>query len=347
MSGFIVKDVAALLDPVTRQIVGYLDADGKERPFDAAAMQSVVGAESMPGNRYITLREQRARDLRNAQQFPGPTLVFKFDEGTGSNVYEANSQRYAALSSGGTVTWDAQRGVLFNGNGAFQFASPSTSLIDAQAGQICDLSTLQVGEEITVALVYSHGIGISGSHVLMYYGVSGDATYGGWGLHVTLRGKLVWRHRAVGSAGETTTSLSNRDPENTAANNTLTAAVISIRLNPTNTEFFEIAYADRPLLASAEVNSRGFSIINPLVKGDSSGTSAAKQGTLGTLTFGARPNASYTGLASFAGASGAFVGLRFLALQRQAWVPGRFHRILQDLAADYSGNVPAGLFVEP
>lgn len=321
----------------------------QQGPLSAAQAAALLplAQESLPGNLYATRREQRARELRAAMQYPAPTMVFRFDECVGSNVYEQNSQRYAALSAGATCTWDAQRGVLFNGNGGFQFASPSDSKIATQAGQICDLSTLQVGQEIVVALIYSHGIGISGAHTLMYYGVSGDAVSGGWGLHVTSKGKLVWRHRAVGSAGETTTALSNRDPENDAANNTLTAACLAIRLCPDNTEFFEIAYADRPLLAGAPVNSRGFAVVNPLVKGDASGTGAAKKSALGTLTFGARPNASYTGLVSPAGAGGAFCGLRLLALQRRPWTPGLYHAVLKDMAADYSGAPPLSLFMEP
>lgn len=307
---------------------------------DVDAIQ--YGFETLPGNAYAERRLQRAAQLRNAKQFPGPTLVFDFNEATGSTIYDKMSQRPAVLNAG-SVAWTSSRGVLFNGSGAFQFAA---NTMDHQAGQICDLSTLVPGDEITVAMIFNHSATLSGQQPLFYYGCSGENTCGGWGLVARTNGKVFFYHRAVGSSAEFSMALSNRDPGNAAANNTLTAIALGIRINPVNPEYFEIAYADRPLEATAEINSIGFSNNAYMaLKGDGTGTGPAKYSTLGPLTIGGKPNATYTSLAQIAGSSSAYVGLRFLAIQRYKQVPGRFHSILQDMAADRA-SLPLSLFME-
>lgn len=314
---------------------------GQLSASDAELVKALVLDGVVPGNTFAAIREARALRLKQTMQFPGPTLFFDFSEQTGSVIYDRLSQRAATLNAG-SVSWTT-RGVLFNGSGAFQFAS---GVMDGLCGTVCDLSTLGTDDAITIAMVYHHSATLSGQHPLFYYGCSGENTCGGWGILARTNGKLYFYHRAAGSSTEDSRSLNNRDPGNAAANNTRSAVCIEIRRNPDDPNYFEVALADRPLEASAEVNSTGFSFNGGMrLKGDGTGTGPAKYSTLGPLTIGGQPNATYTSLAKVAGASSAYIGLQLLAIQRYRYVPGRFHAILQDLAADQT-TPPTSLFME-
>lgn len=323
---------------------------GSFSPAETAKLQELASiVDTLPGNAYAQRRLDNARKLQAARQFPGPTMSFPFREGTGQVVYEQCSQRPATLNFGSltpdpakTVTWDPDRGVLFNGSSCFQFPSP---MIRAQAAQISDLSTLAVGEEITVACVYSHAGNLSGQHPLFYFGLAGENTRGGWGVMMK-NGNLCICHRAVGSATEVVNSISNRKPGNDTADNTLSAFCFALRVSSWDPNFFELAYADRPLEVSAPINSTGFSCNAYLELTGDGGTGPARPGSLGTLTIGGQPKTNYTtDFAKIAGNGGGYVGLRQLHIQRYKWVPGRFHRILKDLAESYQ-ETPVSLFME-
>lgn len=300
------------------------------------------GYESVPGDGYAERRRQRALQNQRAGRVPGKTMYFDFEEQSGAVVYEKFSQRPATLTSGSSI-WTRDRGVLFNGVGAYQFAA---NTMDSLAGDICDLSTLSGEECIRVAFVYQHDPALSNQHPLFYYGCSGENTCGGWGIVARTDGKVFFYHRAVGSASEFSMALSNRRLGNDGANNSLSAVSLEIRINPVDPDFFEIAYADRPLEAGAEINSTGFGNNAYMkLKGDGTGTGAAKHSTLGPLTIGGKPNATYTSLAQVAGGSGAKVGLRQLAIQRYKYVPGAFHCAILDMAEDPK-SMPLSFYME-
>lgn len=292
------------------------------------------------GNAYAVKREARAMRLKQSMQFPGPTMYFDFSEQSGNSVYDRLSQRVATLNAG-NVVW-TQRGVLFNGSGAFQFTAGS---MNALAGNICDLSTLAGDDCITVAFVYHHAAaGMSGQHPLFYYGCSGENTCGGWGIVARTDAKLFFHHRPVGSSAESTLNLANHFPANTAANNTRTAVCLEISRHPDDPAWLEIRMHDRPLESSAEIQSVLLSYTNPTARGD--GTGPAKYSTLGPLTIGGKPGATYTNLTpQLAGNGGQLCGLQMLALQRYRYVPGRYSAILNDLAADPTAP-PTSLFIE-
>lgn len=294
---------------------------------------------NVPGNSYASARESRAQRLKSSLQFPGPTVYFDFSEQFGSSTYDRLSQRVATLNAG-SVVW-TPRGVLFTGTGAFQFAA---GVMDALAGTICDLSTLTGDECITAAFVYHHSTAMTGQHPLFYYGCSGEATCGGWGIVARTDAKLFFHHRPVGSSVESVLNLDNHNPANTAANNTRTAVCLEISRHPDDPKWLEIRMHDRPLESSAEIQSVLLSYTNPTAVGD--GTGPAKYSTLGPLTIGGKPGATYTNLTpQLAGNGGQLCGLQMLALQRYRYVPGRYSAILNDLAADPT-SPPTSLFME-
>lgn len=302
---------------------------------------SELQPQQIPGNLYANIRRERALRLKSMLQFPQPTMCFDFKEGAGGTIYEITSQR--PLVHTGTVSWHPDRGVLFNGSGAFQ---PAAGTIDHTAGSICDLSTLQEGEDITVAILYNHDPTLSGQHPLFYYGCSGENVYGGWGLVARTNGNLWFHHRAVGSSAEFAKNLANRDAGTAAANNTMTAAAFSLRKSVTNPEYIEISWADRLLEVNAGYNELGFSCNGGMRFDGDTGTGPARKSALGTISFGGKPAATFTNLsAQVAGNNGAFVGIKTFAIQRGPYIPGKYHAILEDFAAA-PDEIPTSLFLE-
>lgn len=338
-----IKDSAtAAPRPLTPAELSELEATIPAVGLSAAevALLRTMAGESLPGNAYANAREHRAMQLKRTMQFPGPTLSFDFDEQQGSSVYEKLHDRAATLNAG-SVSWSASRGVVFLGTGAFQFPA---NTIDVHCGEICDLSTLAPGDAITLAMVYQHKATLGGQHPLFYYGCSGENTCGGWGLVARANGKLFFYHRAVGSSAEWSKSLANRDPGDNG--NTLTAVCLEIRINPVDPNYFEIAYADRPIEVAANINSMGFSCNGDMPIRGTGGTGPAKYSTLGPVTLGGKPGTTYTNLTpQLAGNGGELAGLKRLHVQRYKWVPGRYQMILEDLAEKPS-EVPTALFLE-
>lgn len=308
------------------------------------ASQSALAAltswdEYLPANAYNSARMRRARDLMANLQFPYPTIAFDFSEQVGNQVFDLVSQRWATLNAG-SVQWDPTRGVRFLGTGAFQFAAGT---FDGIAGEICDLSTLGLDEGIVVALVYQHGVGMTGTNPMFYYGCSGENVYGGWGLSARGGGKLAFQYRAQGSSSEMSSVLHNRFPDEN--NNTLSALCCEIRINPADPDYFEIASHDRPIEVGASINTTGLSNNAYVSVKGTGGTAPARRSALGSLTIGGKPNATYTALSQVAGTPPLQAGLRRLYIQRAPYIPGRFSAVLQAMAANPQAH-PLPLFTE-